>query len=116
MKIITEITQLQGESLTEVCFVTDYIQLGFSGALLACIAHPTVKTPRGEWQFPATGARDEFCSLIGKEVSGVVVHEDKSIVLYFGDSTVIVPLDQENRRFGEAANFTPGFNQPIQVY
>jgi hypothetical protein len=42
MNIPTELKNLEGEPLTDVCFVTDYVQLGFSGALLACIAHPTV--------------------------------------------------------------------------
>ena len=116
MNPIKEIIQLKGEPLTEVCFVTDYVQFGFSGSFLAAIANPIVITPDGQWRFPEPESRDKLCLFIGHELSEIVIAEGEALTLRFGCGKIVIPLDSKSRRFGEAANFTPGLNQPVQVF
>jgi YD repeat-containing protein len=116
MNIPTELKNLEGEPLTDVCFVTDYVQLGFSGALLACIAHPTVTDSFREITFPTLGSRDVLCSFIGHAVISVVFEEDVSIRLQFDCGIISVPLGVASQRFGESALFTPGPNKPVIVF
>ena len=116
MSAIKEIEHLQGEPLSDVCFVTDYVQLGFSGALLACFSEPVIETSTLKCRFPESGSRDALCSFISHAPTKILVQDGVAIILEFSVGKITVPLDAQNQKFGEAASFTPGLNKPVQIF
>jgi len=112
VKEITRIEDLKGEYLSDVCFVMDYVQFGFSGALIGSIANPIARIGGREWRFPEAESRDRLCSYIGRHLTEITVVDQVAITLRFESDEIVIPLDDANRRFGDAATFTPGHNKP----
>lgn len=109
---ITRLEDLQGAKLTDVCFVMDYIQLGFSGSLLACFGRPCARVQQKVFRFPETGCRDAFCSFIGQTLHNIQLKDDQFILLEFAGGSIEVPLNEPEIK-GESASFSPGLNRPV---
>jgi hypothetical protein len=93
---------LQGEQLSSVAFVMDYVELNFNGPLLRSYSGPVSSTKSGRLRFPEPGSRDALCTLIGQNVAGIDFEEQRGLSLTFesGDQLHILfdymsaPYDQ----------------------
>jgi hypothetical protein len=55
MRTISTLEDLRGERLTDITFVMDYTQIGFSGAILTIYSRPIANITGRKWRFPETG-------------------------------------------------------------
>ena len=116
MKKIRELSDLVGETLSEVRFVMDYIQLGFSGPLLTCYSCPIIYLGQTTLVFPNAGSRDAMCAFIAQRQGGLILEENREIRLTFEIGAIVIPLDLQNRKFGDGAEFLPEIGQPIREF
>jgi hypothetical protein len=105
MKEINTLQDLEGETLSDVTFVMDYLQLGFSGSKLTVYSRPIADTKDRTYRFPTVGSREALCSFIGHAVRGVSVAAGERIVLTFDGGRIEIPLDSANRINGDAVEF-----------
>src|SRR5690242_12512985 len=105
MKEINTLQDLQGESLSDVTFVMDYLQFGFSGSTITAYSRPTAETGGSSYRFPAAGSRDALCSFIGHTLRRISIEPEKRIVLAFDSGVVEIPLDSPSRINGDAVEF-----------
>ncbi len=111
------LNDLDGESLSGVAFVQDYVEFHFDGKILRALTRASITSKRGSFTFPARGSRDALCSMIGRVVEHVEVHEQDRIEVVFDDASVLrVPLASEERTGPEAAHYVPGADLPIEVW
>ena len=108
---------LTGAEIAAISFVRDYVEVLFDGPILRCISNPTVVIKGMMFRFPEPGSRDALCLLIGASVASVSLEEGKRLELTTerGDS-LVVPLNDEAQRGGEAMHFLPGLDEPLQVW
>ncbi len=78
--------------LESVCFVMDYLQLRFAGALLTCLSAPVIVHGSCVARFPEAGSRDALCALIGRMVVSAEQHADRLTVGFEGAAELEVPL------------------------
>lgn len=116
MKTVENIKDLEGTYLSDVCFVMDYLQLGFSGAKITVYSKPIVELSGQRWRLPEAGARDALCSLIGRTLVKVIVVDQQSIALKFDIGKIEILLDAINRVNGDAAEFIAASGKPIWDY
>jgi hypothetical protein len=116
VKKVRELSDLVAETLSEVRFVMDYIQLGFSGPLLSCYSCPVIYRDQTTLVFPDAGSRDAMCMFIGQRLNELKLEENREIRLAFESGVIAIPLDPKNRRFGDAAELLPGIGEFIQDY
>lgn len=113
----TSLDALRGEPLSGVAFVQDYVEFHFDGKILRALTHASISLKSHTFTFPDEGSRDALCSLIGRGVERVDVHEEDRIEVAFDDGSVLrVPLGSADRSGPEAAHFVPGENLPIEVW
>jgi hypothetical protein len=105
MKQISTLHDLQGEDLSDVTFVMDYLQLGFSGSTITIYSRPIAELLGSRCRFPASGSRDALCSFIGHTVRRIVIDGGERIVLEFDNGTIQIPLDAASRVNGDAVEF-----------
>jgi hypothetical protein len=105
MKEINTLQDLQGEHLSDVIFVMDYLQLGFSGSTITVYSRPIVETGGSRYRFPLAGSRDALCSFIGHTLRRISIEEGESIVLTFDSGVIEIPLDSASRVNGDAVEF-----------
>ena len=116
MKEIQSITDIQGLHLSDVCFVMDYLQLGFSGSIITVHTKPVIETSATRCRFPDAGSRDALCSFIDRPLMNVTVEAGRLMTLMFDMGKIEIPLDIESRVCGDAAEFLPARGKPIQDY
>ncbi len=117
MKNENSIESLAGELLSGVAFVHDYVEFHFDGRIVRALADPSVSVEGKTYRFPHEGSRDALCSIIGKTLGRVDVHEGQAIALVFSSGAVIrIPLGDAERTGPEAAHFVPGKNLPLQIW
>ncbi len=80
--------RLQGEELSSVIFVKDYLQLDFAGPRLTCLAWPVLTIEGAEFTVEAAGYRDRLCSYIGETVTAVQVDAAVGLLLRFGHKSL----------------------------
>jgi hypothetical protein len=103
------LTAIEGEQLSSVEFVQDYVQLRFDGPCLTAITRPTVKLGALQLEWGTTGYRDALCERIGNVVDSVSVKEKDGIHIKFRDGAIVsISLRPEEYRAGEAVIFTNG--------
>jgi hypothetical protein len=81
--------ELEGEQLSAVTFVQDYLQLSFDGPCINVTNPLTIHTRTctvTSWQ---PGFRDALCSQIGKVVSSANFEAGEALVLCFTDNSVL---------------------------
>jgi hypothetical protein len=112
MKSVNSILDLKDEYLSEVIFVMDYIQFGFSGPKITVYSAPRVEIDSKILTFPECGCRDALCSFIGKNLEKIDLIEGSKIVLFFSNGKIIIPLDLASQSHGEAAEFLAKAGNP----
>jgi len=98
---------LIGKELNTVAFVMDYVEFHFNGPRIRALTNPIVRTPKGTFQFPFQGSRDELCSLIGHVVRDIVLRDGHSLEISFSSNTLTVPLDPKSYLGSEALHWHP---------
>src|SRR6266705_3249646 len=91
------IENLEGETLTGVCFVQDYVEFHFHDQVPRSLSNPILKEEKLKVRFPEAGSRDRFCSLIGATVDRVVIEDVVSIQIILGGAVITVSLDLASR-------------------
>jgi hypothetical protein len=107
-----ELLAIEGEQLSAVTFVQDYLQLHFDGPTLTAVTRPIVITGDASFEFEGPGYRDQLCALIGQVVSRAYVRPADRLQIDFRDrASLIVSLKSEAYRAGEAIIFSDGKNE-----
>lgn len=97
---------LEGEELSAITFVMDYLQLHFNGPCLNAYVWPSIMTQKDLISPTTPGYRDALCELIGKAVAKGYEEPEESLVIEFVDGvTLTVSLREEDRDVVEAAWF-----------
>ncbi len=113
----SKIYSIINESLSAVCFVMDYVEFHFDGKIVRSLTNPILKVSNENFEFPDSGSRDRFCSLIGQTVIDITLKEEDRIELIFNTGNkLIIPLLESKRIGPEAAHFIHGYNQPMEVW
>ena len=99
-----DVSGLVGEELKLVCFVEDYLELGFGEAKVSFFAWPYVLLPDFSVAFGEPEYRNALCEEIGKLVKRAFTVEKQQIKIEFEDgSSISISLKPEDYRGPEAA-------------
>lgn len=104
-----ELLAIEGEQLSAVTFVQDYVQLHFDGPMITAVTRPVVIAGDASFDFDAAGYRDQLCALIARVVSRAYVRLGDRLQIDFPDrASLIVSLKPDAYRAGEAVIFSDG--------
>jgi hypothetical protein len=96
--------QLVGLEVSAVCFVRDYVELHFDGAVLRAVSDPFGRCGCPGWRFPEGNSPTVMRHYIGKTVDGFELVLDRFLALDFGEHRFAIPLDQDSRTGPEAVH------------
>ncbi|WP_024877109.1 hypothetical protein [Saccharomonospora piscinae] len=92
----TLLWKLDGETLSAVVFVMDYLQLDFNGSRFTCYVWPVVLTGSSPWHIGDSGYRDALCGLIGDTVESTEENSHAGLVIRFRRGAVAIdPAPEE---------------------
>ncbi len=112
-----ELIAIEGEQLSAVTFVQDYVQLHFDGPMITAITRPVVVAGNVSFDFGAPGYRDRLCDLITKRVACAYVRPGDRLQIDFRDhASLVVSLKQEAYRAAEAVIFSDGKTEQWAVW
>ena len=95
--------ELQGEQLSAVTFVQDYLQLWFDGPGINVTSPLTVEDGEAAVTSWHAGFRDLLCAQIAKRVARVEFRAEQALVVYFTDGArLTVSLRREDCTSPEA--------------
>ncbi len=109
--------QIAGARLTSVCFVMDYLIVGFDekGALTSLVWPDIVDSLGGATSFGNHAYRDRFCDLITQVVKDVQMSKEETITISFENSIRLIIRLRDRKDGGERAIFTAPKHQ-LQVW
>jgi len=108
---------IEGEQLSAVTFVQDYVQLHFDGPMLTAVTWPVVVFDGRQFEFGFPGYRDALCALIAKKVIRVSISPGDRLEICFGSGDVLsISLRPESYEADEAAIFTDIANKTWAVW
>jgi hypothetical protein len=108
---------IEGEQLSAVAFVQDYVELHFDGPVIRALTNPIVYSGGSQFAFPGPGSRDALCQFIGHLVTKVEVQDGVSLSCHFqGGGSIVVPLDDASYRCAEAMHFQESPTGALQVW
>lgn len=109
--------QVVGARLTSVCFVMDYLILGFDerGALTSLVWPEIMDPVGGITIFEDHGYRDRVCDLITQVVADVQMAKDETILIIFENGSRVTIRLRDREDSGERAIFTAPKHQ-LQVW
>ncbi len=112
-----ELIAIEGEQLSAVTFVQDYVQLHFDGPMITAITRPVVVAGDASFDFGAPGYRDGLCDLIAKNVARAYVRPGDRLQIDFKDrASLIVSLKPEAYCAAEAVIFSDGKTEQWAVW
>ena len=83
-----DITAIDGQELTAVEFVQDYLRLRFDGPMLTLYAWPHLLFEEFSVAFGEPEYRNALCAQIGETVSTAMLEEDDALTIEFGNGVV----------------------------
>lgn len=97
-----------GARLTSVCFVLDYLTIGFDerGALTSLVWPDIGDSLGGVTNFGNESYRNRICDLITQVVKDVQMSEDETITISFENGVKLVVRLRDRKDPGERAIFT----------
>lgn len=108
---------IEGEQLSAVTFVQDYLQLHFDGPMITAITWPVFVVGDASVAFGEPGYRDQLCGLIAKIVARAYVRPGDRLQLDFEDSaSLVVSLRPDAYRAAEAVIFSDGKTEQWAVW
>ncbi len=102
-----DITEIEGQELTAVEFVSDYVRLRFEGPLFTLYAWPHVLLADFSLAFGEPEYRNGICAQIGETVSKAALEEMESLTIEFESGTVIaLSMREEDLDGPEAGSYS----------
>jgi len=102
-----EISAIEGQELTAVEFVTDYLRLRFDGPMLTLYAWPHVLLADFSIAFGEPEYRNALCAQIGEMVAKASLEEMEALTVEFESGTVIaLSLREEDLSGPEAGSYS----------
>ena len=102
-----DVSALEGQELTAVEFVADYVRLRFDGPTLTLYAWPHVLLSDFSIAFGEPEYRNALCAQIGEMVSTAKLEELDSMTVEFESGTVIaLSLREEDLDGPESGNYS----------
>ena len=100
---------IEGQELSSVSFVQDYLQLDFNGPVLTLYIWPEVFRAEGSYGFGEPGFRDMLCEEITNDVETATFAEAIALEISFESGTIFrVPLRDQDYVGAEAGQFLSG--------
>lgn len=104
-----DISAIEGEELSSVTFVQDYVVLEFNGRSLTLFIWPEVFREEGSYAFGEPGYRDMLCAQIGEPVGTTSIEHGVALEVAFEDGVILrTSLRDEDYAGPEAINFRTG--------
>jgi hypothetical protein len=104
-----ELVAVEGEKLSAVTFVQDYVQLHFDGPRLTLIAWPVVRVGDASHAVDDPGYRDQLCRLIGRVVVRAYVRPGDRLQIDFVEGlSLMASLDAQEYRAAHVVIFDDG--------
>jgi hypothetical protein len=104
-----DISAIEGEELSSVTFVQDYVQLDFNGPQLTLFIWPEVFRAEGSYAFGEPGYRDMLCALIGETATTTTIENGVALEIEFETGVILrTSLREEDYVGPEAINFRTG--------
>ncbi|MFI6920423.1 hypothetical protein ACIBIZ_10730 [Nonomuraea spiralis] len=94
---------LVGREVSAVCFVRDYVELRFDGAVLRALADPFGLYGCRGWRFPHGNAPVVMRHYIGRVIDGYEMVPARFLAVDSGEHRFAIPLDEGSRVGPEAA-------------
>jgi hypothetical protein len=102
-----DISTIEGQELTAVEFVTDYLRLRFDGPMLTLYAWPHVLLAEFSIAFGEPEYRNALCAQIGEMVAKASLEEMEALTVEFESGTVIaLSLREEDLSGPEAGSYS----------
>jgi hypothetical protein len=102
-----DITAIEGQELTAVEFVQDFLRLRFDGPMLTLYAWPHVLLSDFSIAFGEPEYRNALCAQIGEMVAKAILEEMESLTVEFESGTVIaLSLREEDLSGPEAGSYS----------
>lgn len=104
-----DVSAIEGQELTAVEFVSDYLRLRFDGPMLTLYAWPHVLLEDFSIAFGQPEYRNALCAQIGEMVAKAELKELDSLTIEFESGTVIaLSLREEDLDGPEAGSYSGG--------
>ncbi len=102
-----DVSAIEGEELTAVEFVLDYVQLRFNGPMLTLYGWPHILLADFSIAFGEPEYRNALCAQIGETVAKAALEEDEALTIEFESGTVIaLSLREEDMDGPEAGTYS----------
>jgi hypothetical protein len=102
-----DVSALEGQELTAVEFVADYLRLRFDGPMLTLYAWPHVLLAEFSVAFGEPEYRNALCAQIGETVATAKLEELDALTVEFESGTVLaLSLREEDVDGPEAGSFS----------
>jgi hypothetical protein len=102
-----DVTALEGQELTAVEFVADYLRLRFDGPMVTMYAWPHLLFPEFSLAYGEPEYRNGLCAQIGEIVAKASLEEFESLTIELENSTVIaLSLREEDLSGPEAGSYS----------
>ena len=102
-----DISAIEGQELTAVEFVTDYLRLRFDGPMLTLFAWPHILLAEFSIAYGEPEYRNALCAQIGEMVAKASLEELDALTVEFESGTVIaLSLREEDLSGPEAGSYS----------
>ena len=102
-----DISAIEGQELTAVEFVTDYLRLRFDGPMLTLYAWPHILLAEFSIAYGEPEYRNALCAQIGEMVAKASLEEMDALTVEFESGTVIaLSLREEDLSGPEAGSYS----------
>ena len=102
-----DVTAIEGQELTAVEFVQDYLRLRFDGPMLTLYAWPHILLADFSIAFGEPEYRNALCAQIGEMVAKAALEELEALTVEFESGTVIaLSLREEELDGPEAGSYS----------
>ena len=102
-----DVSAIEGQELTAVEFVTDYLRLRFDGPMLTLFAWPHILLAEFSIAYGEPEYRNALCAQIGEMVAKASLEELDALTVEFESGTVIaLSLREEDLSGPEAGSYS----------
>jgi hypothetical protein len=102
-----DVSAIEGQELTAVEFVTDYVRLRFDGPMLTLFAWPHILLAEFSIAYGEPEYRNALCAQIGEMVAKASLEELDALTVEFESGTVIaLSLREEELSGPEAGSYS----------
>jgi len=102
-----DVSAIEGQELTAVEFVTDYLRLRFDGPMLTLFAWPHILLAEFSIAYGEPEYRNALCAQIGEMVAKASLEEMDALTVEFESGTVIaLSLREEELSGPEAGSYS----------